>query len=56
MESLLLSIADAAAALSIGRSKMYQLMAEGKVSTVTIGRRRLIRTDSVRALAMDEAA
>lgn len=56
MEKLLLSIADAADVLSIGRSKMYQLMAEGKIITVTIGRRRLVRSESVRALALDEAA
>jgi excisionase family DNA binding protein len=56
MERLLVSVHDGAAMLSIGRSKMYQLMAEGKVTTVTIGRRRLIRCESIRALALDEAA
>ena len=56
MDKLLLSIADAANVLSIGRSKMYQLIAERKVVTVTIGRRRLVQSESVRALALDEAA
>jgi excisionase family DNA binding protein len=53
---LLCSISDAAAMLSIGRSKMYELISEGKVTTVSIGRRRLVRCESIRALALDEAA
>ena len=53
---LLCSISDAAAMLSTGRSKMYELISEGKVTTVSIGRRRLIRCESIRALALDEAA
>jgi excisionase family DNA binding protein len=56
MEPMLYSIADAARALSLGRSKTYQLISEGKLLTVTIGRRRLIRADSVRAIALGEAA
>lgn len=56
MERLLYSIADARAALGIGRSKVYQLMGEGKISTVRIGRRRLIQGESIRALALGEAA
>ena len=53
---LLLSIEDAAAALAIGRSKAYQLMSEGRLLTVQIGRRRLVRIDSVRAIANGETA
>ena len=53
---LLLSIEDAAAALAIGRSKAYQLMSEGRLLTVQIGRRRLVRIDSLRAIANGEAA
>ncbi len=57
MESLLCSIPDAAKALGLGRSKIYELAAEGgPLETVTIGRRRLVRVDSVRALALGEAA
>jgi excisionase family DNA binding protein len=55
-QALLISITDAAKALGIGRSKAYELIAEGRLETVTIGRRRLVRTDSVRALALGEAA
>jgi len=56
MESLLTSIPNAAKALGLGRSKLYELIAEGRLETVTIGRRRLVRVDSVRALALGEAA
>lgn len=52
----LVSIEKAAEFLSIGRSKTYDLINEGKLVTVTIGRRRLVRIDSVEALARGEAA
>ena len=42
MERLLYSIADAGAALGIGRSKVYQLMGEGKISTVRIGQSMIV--------------
>ena len=56
MEPLLYSIPDAAKALSVGRSKLYELISDGALETVTIGRRRLIRVDSIRALALGAAA
>lgn len=56
MESLLVSIPDAAKALGLGRSKLYELIAEGRLESVTIGRRRLVRTESVRALALGDGA
>ncbi len=56
MERLLISIPDAAAMLGLGRSKIYELITEGRIDTVSIGRRRLVRIDSVRALALGEAA
>lgn len=56
MDALLIGIHDAAKVLGLGRSKLYELIAEGRLETVTIGRRRLVRTDSVRALALGEAA
>ena len=52
----LVSIDKAAEALSIGRSKTYELIGAGKLVTVTIGRRRLVRMDSVQALARGDAA
>lgn len=56
MEAILCSIPDAAKALGIGRSKAYELISENQLATVTIGRRRLVRVESVRALAAGEAA
>jgi len=55
-DPILVSIERAAETLSIGRSKTYDLINEGKLVTVTIGRRRLVRMDSVRAIARGEAA
>ncbi len=51
MDALLCSIPDAAKALGLGRSKIYELIQAGQLETVSIGRRRLVRTHSVRALA-----
>jgi excisionase family DNA binding protein len=56
LEPLLCSIPDAAGALSISRSKTYELISQGRLLTVTIGRRRLVRMDSVKAIAFGEAA
>ena len=56
MDTLLCSIPAAANALGLGRSKVYELISEKRLETVTIGRRRLVRIDSVRALALGEAA
>lgn len=56
MDTLLCSIPEAAKALNLGRSKTYELIAEGRLETITIGRRRLVRTASVRALALGNAA
>ena len=56
MDAILISILDAANALGLGRSKVYSLISVGLLETVTIGRRRLVRVDSLRALAKGEAA
>jgi len=51
VDTLLCSITDAAGALGLGRSKLYELISEGRLETVLIGRRRLVRVESLRALA-----
>jgi excisionase family DNA binding protein len=51
VEALLVSIPDAGKALGLGRSKVYDLIGDGRLETVTIGRRRLVRVESVKALA-----
>ncbi len=37
------SIAEACQAVSLGRTKLYELMDEGFIKTVKIGRRRMVR-------------
>jgi len=54
METILASIPEAQRALSIGRSTTYRLIEDGKLETVKIGRRTLIRVASIRALAGEE--
>ncbi|MDN4474337.1 helix-turn-helix domain-containing protein [Demequina sp. SYSU T00192] len=46
---LLYTPADAARLLSIGRSTLYELMDEGVVPFVKIGRSRRIRTEALEA-------
>lgn len=44
------SIAEAANAISIGRSKLYELIAEGRVETRKIGKRTVIPAASLHRL------
>ena len=41
------SVPEAASALGIGRSLLYQLLAAGEIASVSIGRRRLIPADAL---------
>lgn len=50
MDQLLVSITDAAKALSIGRTSIYELMRTGALETRKMGRRRLITAESLRRL------
>lgn len=34
----------------LGKTKLYSLIAENKIDTITVGRRRLVKIDSLRAL------
>ena len=56
VERLLCSIPEAAAALGVSRSTTYELISDGRLLTVTIGRRRLVKTESIRAIANGEDA
>lgn len=51
MDPILVSIPDAARLLSVGRSSIYAMLTTGTLESVTLGRRRLIRYESLRALA-----
>ncbi len=50
MEPQVVSIAEARAMTRLGTTKLYELIGDGVLSTCKIGRRRLVRVDSIRAL------
>lgn len=54
MEKLLISITDAAKALSLGRTSIYELIRGGELETRKMGRRRLITAASLRRLAGEQ--
>jgi excisionase family DNA binding protein len=55
MEPLTITIDDTKKAIGLGTTKIYELINEGKLETVKIGRRTLVKTASIRAL-VDQAA
>ena len=50
MEPITVTVEGAKKALGIGTTKLYELIGEKKLRTVKLGRRTLIRTDSIREL------
>lgn len=54
-EPLAYSIADACRVSSIGRTRLYQLIGEGRLEARKLGRRTLIPASSLRALIAGEA-
>ncbi len=50
MEPIAVSVNDAAKALSLGRTSIYALIKEGRLESLKLGRRTLIKTASIRAL------
>ena len=55
MEPLALSVNDTAKALSLGRTSIYAMIADGRLDAFKLGRRTLIRTESIRRLVAGEA-
>lgn len=53
MDTLTISIAEAVKTLGLGRTSIYKLIKEGRLETITIGRRRLIKTASIQRLLED---
>ncbi|MDP8936312.1 MAG: helix-turn-helix domain-containing protein [Actinomycetota bacterium] len=47
MTKLLLDVEAAVEATSLGRSKLYELMADGTIESVKVGKRRLIPADAL---------
>lgn len=56
MEKLLLTPEEAAELLSIGRSKLYQLLSVGALRSVTIGSSRRIPADALRSFVDEVVA
>ena len=50
MEAIATSINDTAKALGLGRTSIYALIREGRLETVKLGRRTLVKVASVRHL------
>lgn len=50
MPSILCSVGEAASALSVGRTFTYSLIKQGRLETVKLGRRTLVKVESIRAL------
>jgi excisionase family DNA binding protein len=54
VEPLALSINDAAKALSLGRTSIYAMIADGRLEAFKLGRRTLVRVDSLRRIVAGE--
>ena len=50
MEQLAYSINETAKALSLGRTSVYALISDGRLEAFKLGRRTLIRVESIRRL------
>lgn len=50
MEQLAYSINDTARALSLGRTSIYALIGEGRLEVFKLGRRTLVKAESIRRL------
>ncbi len=55
MEPITVTVEGAKKALGLGHTKIYQLIGTGQLETIKIGRRTLVKTDSIRALVNQAA-
>lgn len=54
MEKLAYSINETANVLSVGRTSIYALIAQGRLDAFKLGRRTLIRAESVKRLVSEQ--
>ncbi|MEP2734824.1 MAG: helix-turn-helix domain-containing protein [Erythrobacter sp.] len=54
MEKLAYSINETAECLSLGRTSIYSMIADGRLETFKLGRRTLVKISSIKALVGDE--
>jgi excisionase family DNA binding protein len=50
MQPIATSINEAAKALNLGRTSIYALIREGRLETIKLGRRTLVKIDSIHRL------
>lgn len=55
-ERILMKPAEAAAALGVGRNRIYELIAEGRIPVVRVGQRDMIAADALRQWAAEESS
>lgn len=53
MQQLAVSISDAAKALGLGRTSIYAMIADGRLEALKLGRRRLVKMESILRLIGD---
>lgn len=51
MEKLFLTLSEACEVLGIGRSRLYELVRNGEIASVKLGRSRRFTSESIRAWA-----
>ena len=56
MEKLLLRVDEAAQATGLGRSKLYELLASGELTSVAVGRSRRIPAEALRKWVAERSA
>lgn len=54
MEPLALTVADAVRLIGVGKTTIYRLIAQGRLSSIKIGRRKLVLMASVHELMQRE--
>lgn len=50
MEQLAVSISDTTHTLGVGRTTVYAMIADGRLDAFKLGRRRLVKAESIRRL------
>lgn len=53
MEAAAVSVSEAAKALSLGKTSTYALIKEGRLEVFKLGRRTLVKTESIRRLVRE---
>lgn len=55
MEQLAVSINDTVRALGLGRTTVYAMIADGRLESIKLGRRRLVKVESIRRLLVQNS-